>query len=164
MFRASCAPRPQEPPAQDTHGTVLASQLRSKKGSCVFRLKGKEKERKEKFTPKTRGRRGQEEVQCLFWVKGKDCERGSWRKMDYEGGNISATDTEHLQLLISTESLLQVSILPCPGILGAGMMSQASQPKLHSPGILILCSFPFPACPSFTAGRQPASLLVSFLT
>lgn len=144
MFSASCTP------AQDTHGTVLASQPGSKKGSCVFRLKLKEKERKGKFTPETRGQKGQEEVQCLFWVKTEGCRRSSWRKMDYEGGSLSATDRESTcSCLVSTESLLQVSILPCPGMLGAGMMSQASQSIiLHSPGSFFAPSSFQPALPS----------------
>lgn len=65
------APRPQEPPAQDTHGTVLASQLSSKKGSCVFRLKLREKERKEKFTPKNKRSERPRGSSMSFLGKGK---------------------------------------------------------------------------------------------
>lgn len=72
---------------------------RGKERQLCFQTEIKrKKERKEKFTPKTRGQGGQEEVQCLFWVKAKGCQRSSWRKMDSEGGSLSTTDRA-LQLL-----------------------------------------------------------------
>lgn len=51
--------------------------------------------------------------------------------------------------LASTESSVQVSVLPCPGILGAGMLSQTSRSILPSPGLFSAPSSFQPAFPSW---------------
>jgi len=66
---------------------------------CNSKKKIKKKEKNKHSHRKMRGQRGQEVMQSLFWVEAKSCGRSSRRKRDYEGGNPSTTDTEHLQLL-----------------------------------------------------------------
>lgn len=114
MFTASCAPAGELRAGERRVAINACYQQQNKKRVESFQPHSFDHIRRKKavfsdFLPqknkkkhnhhKTRGRRGQEEMQCLFWVKAKGYERSSWGKRDYEGDKPSTTDTENLQLL-----------------------------------------------------------------